>query len=63
MDALKLKMRAKDQLQPLLTDLMSSYTKFQKSSEWQGRPKILQWSVSRLHFLLERVNERAGSSR
>lgn len=43
MDALKLKLRAKDQLHPLLTDLMSGYTRFKASSEWEGRPKILHW--------------------
>ena len=45
MDALKLKLRAKDQLHPLLTDLMSGYTRFKASSEWEGRPKILHWWV------------------
>ena len=43
MDALKLKLRAKDQLHPLLTELMSGYTRFKASSEWEGRPKILHW--------------------
>lgn len=46
MDALKLKLRAKDQLHPLLTDLMTGYSRFPKSQEWQGRPKILHWHVS-----------------
>ncbi|GAA5858641.1 hypothetical protein JCM5353_006802 [Sporobolomyces roseus] len=45
MDALKLKLRAKDQLHPLLTDLMSGYTRFKASNEWEGRPKILHWYV------------------
>ena len=45
MDALKLKLRAKDQLHPILSELMSSYAKLNKSSEWEGRPKILQWCV------------------
>ncbi|BGP42590.1 Vacuolar protein-sorting-associated protein 28 [Rhodotorula kratochvilovae] len=45
MDALKLKLRAKDQLHPLLTDLMSGYTRFKNSNEWEGRPKILHWCV------------------
>lgn len=43
MDALKLKLRAKDQLHPILSELMSSYSKLNKSGEWEGRPKILQW--------------------
>ncbi|ORY78039.1 vacuolar protein sorting-associated protein 28 [Leucosporidium creatinivorum] len=46
MDALKLKLRAKDQLHPLLTDLMSGYTRFKASSEWEGRPKILHWLIT-----------------
>ena len=45
MDALKLKLRAKDQLHPLLSELMTGYTRFKASSEWEGRPKILHWSV------------------
>lgn len=43
MDAIKLKLRAKDQLHPLMSDLMSGYTRFKKSNEWEGRPKILHW--------------------
>ncbi|BGP50770.1 Vacuolar protein-sorting-associated protein 28 [Rhodotorula kratochvilovae] len=46
MDALKLKLRAKDQLHPLLTDLMSGYTRFKNSNEWEGRPKILHWLIT-----------------
>ncbi|GAA5934939.1 ESCRT-I subunit protein VPS28 [Sporobolomyces koalae] len=46
MDALKLKLRAKDQLHPLLTDLMSGYTRFKASSEWEGRPRILHWLIT-----------------
>lgn len=46
LDALKLKLRAKDQLQPLLTELMSGYTKFRASAEWEGRPKILHWLIT-----------------
>ncbi|KAA1098108.1 Vacuolar protein-sorting-associated protein 28, variant 2 [Puccinia graminis f. sp. tritici] len=46
MDALKLKMRAKDQLHPLLSELMVGYSKFPKSQEWEGRPKILHWWVT-----------------
>ncbi|GAA6059838.1 hypothetical protein JCM10212_003750 [Sporobolomyces blumeae] len=46
MDALKLKLRAKDQLHPLLTDLMSGYTRFKASTEWEGRPKILHWLIT-----------------
>ena len=43
MDALKLKLRAKDQLHPFLTELMSGYSRFKGSQEWEGRAKILHW--------------------
>lgn len=46
MDALKLRMRAKDQLHPLLSELMVGYSKFPKSHEWEGRPKILHWLIT-----------------
>lgn len=51
MDALKLKQHAKDQLHPLLSELMSSYTRFKDSSEWEGRPKLLQWCETSLIFI------------
>jgi ESCRT-I complex subunit VPS28 len=47
MDALKLNMRAKDQLHPILTDLVTGYTRFKGSAEWEGRAKILHWLVAR----------------
>jgi ESCRT-I complex subunit VPS28 len=43
MDALKLNLRAKDQLHPFLTELMSGYSRFKGSQEWEGRGKILHW--------------------
>lgn len=60
MDALKLRLRAKDQLHPLLTDLMQSYSRFcslsasgagagadeSNAPEWEGRPKMLQWLIT-----------------
>ena len=45
MDALRLNLKAKDQLHPMLTDLMSVYSRFKGSNEWQGRPKLVGWSV------------------
>ncbi|KAL7422919.1 Vacuolar protein-sorting-associated protein 28 [Cryptotrichosporon argae] len=45
MDALKLNLRAKDQLHPFLTDLMSGYSRFKGSQEWEGRAKILHWLI------------------
>ncbi|KAI9629633.1 hypothetical protein KEM48_012697 [Puccinia striiformis f. sp. tritici PST-130] len=41
-----MKMRAKDQLHPLLSELMVGYLKFLKSQEWEGRPKILHWLIT-----------------
>ncbi|KAG8901875.1 Vacuolar protein-sorting-associated protein 28 [Tulasnella sp. 403] len=46
MDALKLRLRAKDQLHPLLQELMTSYSKFKASAEWEGRGKIVQWLIT-----------------
>lgn len=45
MDALKLNLKAKDQLHPFLTELMTSYSRFKGSQEWEGRGKILHWCV------------------
>ena len=45
MDALKLNLRAKDQLHPFLTELMSGYSRFKGSQGWEGRAKILHWWV------------------
>ncbi|EIW69936.1 hypothetical protein TREMEDRAFT_68381 [Tremella mesenterica DSM 1558] len=46
MDALKLNLRAKDQLHPFLTELMSGYSRFKGSQEWEGRAKILHWLIT-----------------
>ena len=43
MDSLKLKQRAKDQLHPLLSELMTSYNRFKDSQSWEGRGRILFW--------------------
>ena len=51
MDALKLNLRAKDQLHPFLTELMSGYSRFKGSQEWEGRAKILHWCGSRVDLL------------
>lgn len=45
MDALKLNLRAKDQLHPFLTELMTNYSRFKNSNEWEGRGKILHWLI------------------
>ncbi|KZO92850.1 vacuolar protein sorting-associated protein 28 [Calocera viscosa TUFC12733] len=46
MDALRLEMRAKDQLHPLLTELMDGYSKFKGSAGWEGRSKIVGWLIT-----------------
>ena len=46
MDALKLRMRAKDQLHPLLSDLLSTYTQVSGGSG-EARQKLLEWYVCR----------------
>ncbi len=53
MDALKLNLRAKDQLHPFLTELMSGYSRFKGSQEWEGRGKILHWCVVAYHIPLK----------
>jgi ESCRT-I complex subunit VPS28 len=45
MDALKLRIRAKDQLHPLLQDLVTGYARFKGSKEWEGRSQMVSWCV------------------
>jgi ESCRT-I complex subunit VPS28 len=45
MDALKLRMRAKDQLHPLLQELVTGYARFKGSKDWEGRSKMVGWCV------------------
>ncbi|KAF8714281.1 hypothetical protein AX14_012823 [Amanita brunnescens Koide BX004] len=46
MDALKLRMRAKDQLHPLLQDLVTGYARFKASKDWEGRSKMVGWLIA-----------------
>jgi ESCRT-I complex subunit VPS28 len=46
MDALKLRLRAKDQLHPLLQDLVTGYARFKGSKDWEGRSKMVGWYVA-----------------
>lgn len=46
MDALKLRLRAKDQLHPLLQELVTGYARFKGSKDWEGRSKMVGWCVS-----------------
>ena len=45
MDALKLRMRAKDQLHPILQELVTGYARFIGSKDWEGRSKMVGWYV------------------
>jgi ESCRT-I complex subunit VPS28 len=45
MDALKLRLRAKDQLHPILQELMTGYARFKGSKDWEGRSRLVGWSV------------------
>ena len=42
-DALKLGMRAKDQLHPHLQELVTSYARFKGRKDWEGRSKMVGW--------------------
>ncbi|KAM6501408.1 vacuolar protein sorting-associated protein 28 [Amanita muscaria] len=46
MDALKLRLRAKDQLHPLLQDLVTGYARFKGSKDWEGRSKMVGWLIA-----------------
>lgn len=43
MDAIKLKYSAKDQLYPMLQELMTGYARFKGSKDWEGRGKMVSW--------------------
>jgi ESCRT-I complex subunit VPS28 len=45
MDALKLHLRAKDQLHPILQELMTGYARFKGSKDWEGRSRLVGWLV------------------
>ena len=45
MDALKLRLRAKDQLHPILQELMTGYARFKGSKDWEGRSRLVGWLV------------------
>jgi len=46
MDALRLKLRAKDQLHPILQELMTGYARFKGSKDWEGRSRIVSWLIT-----------------
>ncbi|KAB5596188.1 Vacuolar protein sorting-associated protein 28 [Ceratobasidium theobromae] len=46
MDALNLRLRAKDQLHPRLQELMTGYARFKDSAKWEGRGKIVSWLIT-----------------
>jgi hypothetical protein len=51
MDALRLRLRAKDQLHPILQELVTGYARFKGSKDWEGRSKMVGWYVFRAYFV------------
>lgn len=47
MDGLRLRMRAKDQLHPMLQELVTGYARFKGSKDWEGRSRMVSWYVCR----------------
>jgi len=45
MDALKLRLRAKDQLHPILQELVTGFARFKGSKDWEGRSRMVGWYV------------------
>ncbi|KAJ7049152.1 vacuolar protein sorting-associated protein 28 [Mycena amicta] len=46
MDALKLRMWAKDQLHPILQELVTGYARFKGSKDWEGRSRMVGWLIT-----------------
>jgi len=46
MDALRLRMRAKDQLHPMLQELVTGYARFKASKDWEGRSRMVSWLIT-----------------
>ncbi|KAG6872970.1 hypothetical protein C0995_004509 [Termitomyces sp. Mi166 len=46
MDALKLRLRAKDQLHPILQELVTGYARFKGSKDWEGRSRMISWLIT-----------------
>lgn len=51
MDALKLRMRAKDELHPMLQNLVTGYARFKGSKDWEGRSKMVAWYALIVAFI------------
>ena len=48
MDGLRLRMRAKDQLHPMLQELVTGYARFKGSKDWEGRSRMVSWFVPQM---------------
>ncbi|KZP16265.1 vacuolar protein sorting-associated protein 28 [Athelia psychrophila] len=46
MDALKLRLRAKDELHPILQELVTGLARFKGSKEWDGRNRLVAWLIT-----------------
>src|ERR1700722_1519301 len=56
MDALRLHLRAKDQLHPILQELVTGYARFKGSKDWEGRSRMVGWYVHVLHVLYHNLS-------
>ena len=62
MDALKLRMRAKDQLHPILQELVTGYARFKGSKDWEGRSKMVAWCVILTLPVIVRRSDKSNAS-
>jgi len=46
MDGLRLGLRAKDQLHPMLQELVTGYARFKGSKDWEGRSRMVSWLIT-----------------
>ncbi|KAJ2932231.1 hypothetical protein H1R20_g4849, partial [Candolleomyces eurysporus] len=46
MDAVKLKLRAKDELHAYLQELVTGFARFKGSKDWEGRSKMVSWLIT-----------------
>ena len=51
MHALKLRLRARDQLHPILQEMVTGYARFKGRKDWEGRSRMVGWLVNVLNFL------------
>ena len=52
MDALKRRPRAKDQLYPILQELVTRYARFKDSQYWERRDRVISWQAITLKSIV-----------